>query len=732
MDKLILDWAVLTISFFNTVSLLWLGLMVLLAGNRRAMGTWVTGGGLLAGALFFTSHTAILGRGLAHTSLGMDFWWWVSWLPAAAAPMAWYGALLWYSGYRIDRPHRHHLWLIVVLTLAASIGMLLIFANPLPNYTYVAGRVLRATPSIGGVPLLILAYLLYSLLCYLLPLDVLRNITGATPLDARTRLRARPWLVAASIALLLAGVLLAYAALWAVTTSPVPSLSDPLTERFVLRLDLAVEALVAVAITLLGRAIVGFEVFTGRPLPRNRFFRYWRSTILLAGGFGAVVAASIVINLRPLYSLMLATLLMTLFYALYSWRTFAEREAFMARLRPFVASQNLYGQMTSVRGSAAGTTPGGDKLQENENVASGDQGALGVQGLFDTLCRDVMEVESGVLVPAGALAALAGPPLVYPPGAAVPAAVPATWAGRFSPGTASLPAGETGDPPGADWAIALWSSRGLDGVLFLGEKTNHNPFTEEEIEIAQAGGERLLDLMAGAEMARLAMDLLRQRLAQARVMEGQGRRVLHDEVLPQLHTALLFLSGAEPSAEVQQAKEILAAAHHRIAGLMRDLPLAVPHRLAHEGLAAALRSMIERDFASDFTAVHWEIDAQAAAHARNLPLFVNEVLFFAARELVRNAATHAAQDGEQEVCLTIRMAINDPLEMSGSLRLEIIDNGSGFRPEPLAATGGSHSGRPAEGSHSGLRIHSAMLAAVGARLEVQPAPAGGTQGVITI
>ncbi len=706
MEKLFLDWAVLTISFFNTVSLLWLGLMVLLAGNRRAAGTWVTGGGLLAGALFFTSHTAILGRGLGHTSLGMDFWWWVSWMPAAAAPLAWYGAMLWYSGYRINRPHRHHPWLIFVITLTAAISLLLVFANPLPNYTYVAGRVLRATPSIGGMPLLILAYLLYSLLCYLLPLDVLRKVTGSNPLEARTRLRARPWLVAASIALLLAGVLLTYAALWAVTTSPIPSLGDPQTERFVLRLDLAVESLVAVAITLLGRAIVGFEVFTGRPLPRNRFFRYWRSTILLAVGFGAVVAASIVIDLRPLYSLMLATLLMTLFYALYSWRVFAEREAFMARLRPFVASQDLYGQMTAGAGTGNGSMP------DSEQVS------LGAQSLFDTLCRDVMEVQSGVLIPAGALAALAGPPLVYPPGSPEPSTNPARWSGRFSPGVASLPAGAEGDPPDADWAIPLWSSRGLDGVLFLGEKTNRNPFTEEEIEIAQAGGERLLDLLAGAEMARLSMDLLRQRLAQTRVMEGQGRRVLHDEVLPQIHTALLYLSGAQPSEEIQQAKEILATAHHRIATLMRDLPLAAPHRLAQEGLAAALRSMMEHDFPSDFVEVRWEIDADAVTHTRTLPLFVNEVLFFAARELIRNAATHAARDGEQEVCLTIRMALN------GTLRLEIIDNGNGFRPEPQTAS--------TAGAHSGLRIHSAMLAAVGARLEVLPAPSGGTLGVITI
>ena len=36
---MLLDWAVLAVSFYNTISLLWLGLTVFLNGNRRSGGT---------------------------------------------------------------------------------------------------------------------------------------------------------------------------------------------------------------------------------------------------------------------------------------------------------------------------------------------------------------------------------------------------------------------------------------------------------------------------------------------------------------------------------------------------------------------------------------------------------------------------------------------------------------------------------------------------------------------
>ncbi len=691
-----LDWAGLAISLFDTISLLWLGLTILLNGNRRVVGTWLIGGGMLVGALFFTSHTAILGHGLLYASLGMDFWWWVSWGPAAAAPLAWYGAMLWYAGFRLGRPHRHRAWLVVVVTLAGATVLLLILANPLPSYHHVVGRVLVPTPTIGGVPVLILLYLGYSVLCYLLPLDLLRRAEAAAqPLLAAERRRARPWLIAVSALMLLAGLAMSGTALWVVGSDPPLTLADARTVLTVKLLDLVVAGMIALAITLLGRAIVAYAVFTGRPLPRHGFFRQWRSTVILAVVLSGIVSSALTIGLRPLYGLMLTTTVIVLFYALHNWQASVEREQFMARLRPFVASQGLYEQLRD-------TTP-------PDPVAP--------QQVFEALCRDVLAVHWAALVPTGALATLAGPRLVYAPGPApleIPSAAELT-AWFSSPEVRYRPAEEYG----AAWAVGLWSERGLGGVLLLGEKLNGSPYTEEEIEVAQAGSERLLDSLAGAEMARLAMGLLRQRIAQVRLMEGQGRRVLHDEILPQIHTAILGLGVSQEDAAARQAVEILTAAHHRLSNLMRDAGPPLPDQLAHGGWVQALGSQVEKRFSEHFTEIVWQFDPEALQQANQVPLFVGEVVYFAAQELIRNAARHGrGEQAQQPLRLTVA------LEKDPSLRLVIEDDGVGLDAareyEALMDAG------------SGLRLHSTLLAAVGASMEVLPRPAGGTRAVITI
>jgi signal transduction histidine kinase len=740
---------VLAVSFFNTICLLWLGLMVLLIGNRRSPGVWLTGGGLLLGALFFTSHTAIIGRGLGSVSFGMNFWWWVSWVPAITAPLAWYSALVWYAGVGLRRTHPysvgHSIGLTATLGLGLLVSALLVFANPLPTYEFVAGRMQVLTPGIAGIPYLVLIYLLYSMLCYLMPLDLLNRAlryAEGSPRLARARRRARPWLSGASLALLLAGGVLTWAVLWALTTRPLPSLSDPPTQQAVLRFDLAVQVLVGLAVILLGRAIVGFEVFTGQAMPRGRFFRHWRSTLLLAGGFGAATAFSLAIELRPIYSLMLATALMVVFYALYSWRSFSEREDFMARLRPFVASQDLFAQMTAVQRAMP------DTMAE---MAPGQPGGSPAtpSSQFRSLCADLLEVRAALLIPTGAQATLVGPGLVYPPGTSLPPG-PETAelvaALQAAPGLAldSIQQNVIQQhlPADYDWALPLWSTSGSDrrlsGVLLLAEMTSRAPLTEEEMQIAQAAGERLVDSLAAAEMARLALDLLRQRLTQMRVLEGQGRRVLHDEVLPELHTAILYLS-EQAAAEVpgegepgQTARSMaqLAGIHRRISDLMRDLPLATPHCLAAGGLAAALPALIEGPPGDAFQHVEWSIHPEAAEAASCLPAFSSEVLFFAARELVRNAARHArGNQASRPLALWIGLALHE-----SRLSLVVEDDGIGITHracnESTAASAAGDAVPLLPGT--GLRMHAALLAAIGATLELSLRPAGGTQGLITI
>ena len=176
----------------------------------------------------------------------------------------------------------------------------------------------------------------------------------------------------------------------------------------------------------------------------------------------------------------------------------------------------------------------------------------------------------------GRLVVLTGPPLVYGQ-RGQPTSLP------LASGLSLLfPSSETRCVPvdpiryaGASWAVSLWDDRGLAGTLLLGEKQGGGIYTQEEIEIAQASGERLLDVLVGAEMGRMVMGLLRRRIAEVKVLGGQGRRILHDEVLPQLHTAILQLEGAAAGAEgpgqemaARAAIKTLTTAHRQLSDLI--------------------------------------------------------------------------------------------------------------------------------------------------------------------
>ena len=57
--------------------------------------------------------------------------------------------------------------------------------------------------------------------------------------------------------------------------------------------DLLGSLLLAAQVVLLGQAIVSYEVFTGKTLPRRGLARYWRNALILAAGFGGLMAISL-------------------------------------------------------------------------------------------------------------------------------------------------------------------------------------------------------------------------------------------------------------------------------------------------------------------------------------------------------------------------------------------------------------------------------------------------------
>jgi signal transduction histidine kinase len=717
----LLDWATQVLSLFNTILMFWLGFTVLLNAERRNWGVWVTGGGLLLGGVFFISHSAILGLNTYLTGYGINFWWHVGWLPVVALPFSWYVVMLWYSGFwdasqTALRRRQGPALAGLSLGMAGLIGLLL-FANPLPSFVQLTQFNLTATPSVGGVPVLLVAYPFYIVACIGLSIDVLlRPGPSHRAMGDLARLRARPWLIAAAAVFLTVTLLVGWALAWVVFSSRPQALAGFYAEvGFTLGLfDGAIALLIAAAVMLIGQAIVVYEVFTGKPLPRHGLRRDWRNAVILAAGYSVVVSWSLTIGLRPIYSLLLTAVLLTAFLALSGWRSYVERERYMRSLRPFVASQHLYPSILE---------PAGTSLPSRADLAVP----------FQALCEDVLSARQACLVAVGALAPLVDS-LTYPmegpaqpaPRFSLAALLPRLETTQAWPAHDALPL-DPADYGGLLWAVPLWSERGLIGVLLLGEKRDGGLYSQEEMELARASGERLIDTCASAELARRLVALQRQRLAESQVLDRRARRVLHDDVLPRLHTALLTLSAGSAAAE---AAPLLVEAHHQISGLLRDLPTATAPQLARLGLFDALRQAVSDEWGSAFDEVTWEIDPEAERRARVIPPFTAEVLFYAAREAIRNAAKHARRlDGSPEGALTApKLCLRVAADGLAGLRLVIEDNGRGWGPDTSAGNEGEMHG----GSGQGLALHSALLAVVGGTLAVESIPGRYTRILLTL
>mgnify|MGYP005839105413 CR=1 FL=1 len=700
----LLDWMVLAASLFNAILLTWLGSTVLLTAERRTWAIWLAGGGLLLGGAFFVSHAAIFGQSFTYTSWGTTFWWLLGWAAVIAVPFTWYLVTLWYAGYwdapRSPLRRRQQPWLVLIL-LGAGLSALLLLASPFRSYSLVSLFKLMGTPTVGQLPVLGLVYPCYIILCITLSLDALRRPEPSGRLMGDlARRRARPWLVATSVLLLLVSLLVAWVVLWVTLNGRLRPLGEfPAMALTVARFDRLIVSLLALAILLLGQAVVSYEVFTGKALPRRGLLRQWRSAVILAAGYGAAVGLSLTAHLRPVYSLLLTTILMTLFFALFSWRSYVERERYIEHLRPFVASPRLYDHLLTPSPSAV---PGADQAAP-----------------FHALCDAVLGARVAYLVALGPLAPLAGPALAYPGGELPHTAPLAEIAARVSsPQTICLPV----DPAaygGALWAVPLWSQRGLIGLLLLGEKRDGGLYTQEEMEVARASGERLIDTQASAEMARRLMALQRQWLAESQSLDRRARRVLHDEVLPRLHTAILALGShaREPGGAAVGPLELLAGVHRQVSDLLREMPAPILPRITQLGLIGALCQSVSDELAGAFDQVVWQVDPSAEEEARSIPSRTAEVLFYAAREAIRNAAQHGrGHDSARPLHLRITVAWHQGLE------IVIDDDGVG-----LAAAA-----RPGGGSGQGLALHSTMMAIIGGSLAAESPPGAGTRIRLTL
>lgn len=509
-------------------------------------------------------------------------------------------------------------------------------------------------------------------------------------------------MIATTVVLLAASIMVTWVMVWALMNIGLQTLpSLYITGTLTLaRFDLVISILIALSVILLGQAIVSYEIFTGKTLPRGRFRRYWQRAVLLGVGYGAVVGWSLSIQLRPIYSFLLTAILVVVFYALLSWRSFAERERTIQRLRPFVSSQQLYEHV----------------FNPNNPPVSPD---LKAGEAFRALCEEVLDARSAHLAAVGPIAGLFGTPWCYPASTSCEPVHIAEIAERLEwSDQICLPLSPTSNNK-AILAVPLWSERGIIGVLLLGEKRDDGLYTQEEIEIARAIGERLIDTQASAETARRLMDIQRRQLAETQVIDRQTRRALHDDILPQLHATILALSATPntPERTIEETMGQLGQIHRQISALLRGSPVIEASEVAREGLFAALKHTLEHELSQSFDHIIWQVEEEVEWKAREIPPLTAEVLFYAAREAIRNAACHGRESvGSKDLNLKVAADWDD------GLRLRIEDDGVGLRPSTEKQQSSGH----------GLALHSTMMAIVGGSLEIESEPGRYTRVLFTL
>lgn len=685
----LLEWALLAISLINTALHLYLALLIALNAERRSWGLWLSSGGLLVGGLFFVSHTAILGRGPSTFDDLSNAWWYLGLVAALLLPYVWYVAVLWYAGFwdAASVHKRHSVGLSVSSLIIIILIVLFITANPFPSYAQVIRLELTPTPSISGVPVLVITFALSTLLNIGLASDMLRTLNLA---DDLARRRAQPWMQRTTIMLLVVTLLIALVMGWVVSGASglIPEKVTGPTDLLVSTFDLLISGCIMVSVICLGQAITRYEAFTGKAVPRRRLSRHWRAMLVLASIGSMLLSAALKFDLHPIYIALGVCILLVIGFTVLSQLSFQEREAYLTSLRPVVESGALYDRVFAA-------LPGPVVDLENQ---------------FVTLCRDVLGAQIGYLVPLGPMASLVGTTLSFP-AISTPPLIADTLLLTATPQTLCIPL-TTQDFMAAQWAVPLWSERGLIGVLLLGDKQNGDLYVHEEIELGRAAAERMIDLKASAEITRRLLQLQRQHMTSGAATDHLIRRTLHDDILPQLHTTMLTLS-ASPDA-IQTTLEALTAVHRQIANLLHVMPTSVGPTLARDGLLSSLKQSITSDFVDAFESIIWKLDAEAETVM--FPAQAAEIVYHAVREVVRNAARHARGPSPTPINNVVHLTIT--ARCISGLELSISDDGVGISN--------------AHQSGHGLMLHSTMVAIIGGSLTVRRETPHGTQVTISI
>ncbi len=686
--NIFIDWLGQSLSLSNVFLLAWLSLTILLISENRVRGVYFASLGAAVGVIFFAIHSFILYEGALGLLRNFLLLWHVGWVPLVVAPYAWYLVMLWYCGYWEDAISNLHLRQRVWFWLVACYGILLcllLIINPLPNF-YLETDEFNPGSLFVEIPLIFLTYPPFLYLCIILSLDgLLRPAATIRLMGDIARRRARPWLIGSSSVLLALGCIGGAILYWLVMVMQRMHSLPNLLKNYSYTLswlDILISGMIFIASLLIGQAVVTYEVFTGNILPRRGLLKHWINALFFNIVFSCMCAGILVLPKSSSSILIIFLLILVAGILTLSIRTsLLEREIGIGQLRPFVKYGFLYPTIIS----------------SSRKVDS----ELDLSKIINSLCKETLMIKKGLIVPMGQMAVLDIEPIMYSSEGNLEMNLDAIEHSQIVQSEKGIILNPE-KKQGFIWAEPLRNEWGIMGIFYLGEKIDGSYFSKEEIDLAHNSGARIIDLMFVTELTRRLVKLQRQKMTESLILDQKTRLLLHDDILPKIHTALLQLSSWQAlHPDLQQTIGLLMETHQQISALLHDLPSAILPDIKKLGLNGALNHLIEREMIHIFDQVTWNFSPNLDEKIQNLSPLVVEVIYSAAREVIRNAAHHARSKNEQDkLNLSIAAAWKDGLE------LVIEDNGQGITSSKNSSeTGGQ-----------GLALHGTLMAIIGGSL----------------
>src|SRR5947208_16446509 len=236
---------------------------------------------------------------------------------------------------------------------------------------------------------------------------------------------------------------------------------------------------------------------------------------------------------------------------MFTWTSYTAHDRYIALLGTCIHSTNLRHWLNT-------------DLQKTEQ---------GLEDLFFHLCQDVLAVKCArMTVMAGSVRRIFS--YRWPLGAKEqsmytgPAFAPGNGVdempdkGNRAPARVSI---NIDGQPMICWVLPIYDELGLVAMLYLGPREDGGALTDEDMDLAHACVQRILETLGDHEAMQAVAGLLRRRIVDVKLLGAQQRRILHDDILPQMHLALLHLETlrsfihSDSSASLTQSQEDVAS-----------------------------------------------------------------------------------------------------------------------------------------------------------------------------